>query len=111
MQIILSMIILVLIGFVGVSYAEPLSNINTEILNVNDSDTSIQISWNHDESVDKYEAGCVSCIPNTSQTTTADFVLLQDISALRDGHAILYIVAYDASDEIITAKQIILLLG
>ena len=99
-----------LIGIIGISYAEPLEKIDTEIIDVTETTASIRIAWNHDGSVLKYDVGCVSCLPNTKQSTTSDFAVLNNVSTLNDGTAIMYVLAYNSANEIITAKQIVLLL-
>ena len=98
---------LVIIGLVGMAYAEPLEEINTEILEYSDSSVSVKVSWSDDPSVFKYEVGCVSCIPNTYEDTNENTITLHNITALDDGIALLYILAYDDSEQIVSGKQII----
>ena len=67
---------------------------------------TIEISWN-DNGESYYEAGCVSCMPNLSYTTTENSIILSNITPLSDGKALLYVISYDTADEIISAKQVI----
>lgn len=99
-------ILLIFIGFISTAYAEPLEEINTEILEYLDSSVTVNISWNVDESVFRYEVGCVSCIPNMNEYTKENAITLHNITTLDDGRAILYIIAYDDSGQIISGKQI-----
>ena len=89
-------------------YAQPLDDVTTIILESEDSDVSVQLAWNHDDAVSDYEVGCVSCIPNFSENTMNDEIVLQDVTSLENGLVIFYIIAYDSSDEVIIVKQILL---
>jgi len=81
--------------------------ISLTILESEDSGVSVQLTWNHDDAASNYEIGCVSCIPNFSESTINDEIVLQNVTSLKNGLAILYIIAYDNNDEIIMAKQIL----
>ena len=106
MRQLLAILPFVVIGITGTAYAQPLDEVSTTVLDVVDSTTTVQISWNHDSSVHRYESGCVSCFPNIVQSTTDDTIILKNVTALANGRAILYLVAYDDSDTILAAKQI-----
>lgn len=108
MRLILSIFVIIAVGFVGTAFAEPLDEINASVIEVSDSLAKVEISWNHDSKVSMYNIGCVSCIPNISKSTSEDYVVLENVTALNNGFAILYVIAYDFSDEIIKAKQVIL---
>lgn len=99
---------LIAVGLIGAAYAEPLEEINTEILKYSDSSVTVNVSWNNDPSVFQYEIGCVSCIPNMNEDTKENTITLHNITMLDDGRALLYILAYDDSEQIISGKQIIL---
>ena len=94
------------IGLAGAAYAEPLEQINTKILESPD-DSMIQISWNHDASAASYDIGCVSCMPNIVNSTENDTIIIRGLTALNNGNVVLFVIAYDASNDIITAKQVI----
>ena len=47
------------------------------------------------------------CVVNLSDTTTENSIILSGITPLSDGKALLYVISYDADDEIISAKQVI----
>jgi len=95
-------------GLLGTAYAQPLDDITTTVLEFEDSTASVQLTWNHDDDVSNYEIGCVSCIPNFSENTIHDEIVLQNVTSLENGLAVLYIVAYDNNDEVISVKQVML---
>ncbi|QLH05838.1 hypothetical protein [Nitrosopumilus ureiphilus] len=92
----------------GIAYAQPLDQIHSQITSNDDISAVIQLDWNYDELVKKYEIGCVSCIPNTSYFSTETSFNLKNVTAFpNSSYAMLYIIAYDSNDEIIDAKQIL----
>ena len=94
---------------IGTAYAEPLENIQTSVLDYDDYSATVQLDWNNDEMVKKYEIGCVSCIPNVVQFSIEDNFTLKNVTAFTNSsYAMLYIIAYDSDNEIINAKQVIL---
>ncbi len=99
---------MVVFGLIGTAYAEPLEEVSASILESTDSVASIGISWNNDSLVSSYEIGCVSCIPNFSENTTNDKAILNGVTSFENGTALLYVIAYDENDEIISAKQVVL---
>jgi len=95
-------------GFLGTAYAQPLEDVTVTVLAFENSTVSVQFAWNHDDTVSSYDTGCVSCFPNLLENTIHDEIVLQNITSLENGLALLYIIAYDDDGEIITAKQIML---
>jgi len=89
-------------------YAQPLDDVTAIMLESENSGVSVQLTWNHDDAVSEYEVGCVSCIPNFSEYTVDDEMVLQNVTSLENGLAIFYIIAYDSSDEVIIVKQVLL---
>ena len=70
--------ILPLIVFgMGLAYAEPLGDIQTTVLDYSNSTATVQITWNEDSSASSYQVGCVSCFPNTVDSTS-DILHLED---------------------------------
>jgi hypothetical protein len=102
------LLIPLLIFGVGIAYAEPLEDIQTSVLDYENNYATVQLTWNPDDTISNYEIGCVSCIPNFSESTTNSEIILQNITSLENGLALLYIIAYGDNDEIITAKQVTL---
>ena len=102
------LLIPLLIFGVGIAYAEPLEDIQTSVLDYENNYATVQLTWNFDDAISNYEIGCVSCIPNFSESTTNSEIILQNITSLENGLALLYIIAYGDNDEIITAKQVTL---
>lgn len=92
------------------AFAQPLQKVNADVIEFNGKFATIEISWN-DNGASYYEAGCVSCMPNLSDATTENMIILNDVTAFASGDALLYVIAYDDSDEIISAKQIMLQLS
>ena len=92
----------------GVAYAEPLESVDTEVIMNSDGSTSVKLDWNTDDAAEKYEIGCVSCIPNVSEFTSDNGFVLDNVTALpNSSNVMLYIIAYDSVNEIIAAQQII----
>ena len=108
MRFLLMILSVTVFSLLGPAYAQPLNDITTTVLGFTNSTASIQFTWNPDDAVSNYEIGCVSCIPNFSENTTHNEIVLQNITSLENGLAVLYIIAYDDNDEIITAKQVAL---
>ena len=108
MRFLLIILSMIAFGLLNTAYAQPLEDVTTTILEFEDFTASVQLIWNHDDSVSNYEIGCVSCIPNFSENTIHDEIVLENITFLKNGSALLYIIAYDNNDEIITAKQMML---
>ena len=100
----------VLITSLNAVYAQPLDDVTTTIHESENPGISVQLTWNHDDAISNYEIGCVSCIPNFSESTVKDEIVLQNVTSLKNGLAILYVIAYDNNDEIIVAKQILVYL-
>ena len=92
----------------SLAYAEPLEDIQTSVLDYDGNSATVLLDWNGDETIEKYEVGCVSCIPNIVQYTTNNDLTLDDVTAFPNtSNAMLYIISYDTNDEIINAKQIL----
>ena len=97
-----------LIASLDTVYAQPLDEVTAIMLESENSVVSVQLAWTHDDAVSDYEIGCISCIPNFSENTGADEVVLQNVTSLDNGLAIFYIIAYDSNDEILGVKQVLL---
>lgn len=94
----------------GINYAhaEPLDNVSITILEFHVDSATVQMTWDHNETVTKYEAGCVSCMPNISEFSYVDSITLDNVTPFPNtSNAMLYLVAYDLQDEIIEARQIL----
>lgn len=98
---------IVIITSLEAVYAQPLDDVTTTIQESENPGISVQLTWNHDDTVSDYEIGCVSCIPNFSENTVNDEIILQNVTSLENGLAIFYIIAHDNNDEIIMVKQIL----
>ena len=95
----------------GYAYAEPLDDTSVTVLNYDGISTTLKIEWNPDEVVAKYELRCVSCMPNISEMTQGNSIILDGVTRFPNTpNAMLYMIAYDSKDEIIRAKQILVTL-
>jgi hypothetical protein len=91
----------------GIAYAEPFENIQTTVLEYTDDTATIKITWDQDENASSYQIGCVSCFPNTLETTSKNSVIISNVTPFPNGSiAMLYALAYDFENEMISAKQI-----
>jgi hypothetical protein len=97
-----------LIASVDAVYAQPLDDVTATILESGDSGTTVQLAWNHDDTVTDYEIGCVSCMPNFSQNTVNDEIILFNVTSLENGKGIFYVIAHDGNGEVIVVKQVLL---
>lgn len=98
--------ILIAISYNANVFAESLQKVNVEVLEFDGTFAIVEISWN-DNGASYYETGCVSCMPNLSDTTTENNIVLNNVTPFADGNALLYVLAYDDADEIISAKQVV----
>ena len=108
-KIFLAILVFLFVFGVNFAHAESLNEINTIVSEYDEISATVEILWNHDETVTKYEIGCVSCSPNFSNNTIDDEIVLQNITSLESGFAVFYVIAFNADDrEIITVKQVML---
>jgi hypothetical protein len=97
-----------LFASLNAAYAQPLDDVTATLLESGKSGTSVQLSWSHDDDVSGYEIGCVSCMPNFSENTDNDEIILFNVTSLENGKGIFYIIAHDGNGEVIVAKQVLL---
>ncbi len=91
----------------GIAYAEPLENIQTSVLDYTDNTATVQITWDADEDASSYQIGCVSCFPNTVESTSENSITIHNVTPFPNGSmAVLYGLAYDSENNLISAKQI-----
>ena len=99
--------VLLFVFGVNYAYAESYEGVSVTVLEYDGNIATIQMSWNDDDAT-KYEVGCVSCMPNTSELSSESNVTLSDVTPFPNtSNAMLYLIAYDLDDEIIHAEQII----
>ena len=111
MKKLLFLLPLLVVGM-GVAYAEPFENVQTSVLDYSNDTATVQITWNADESVSSYQIGCVSCFPNTVDSTSENSIIVSNVTPFPNSTiAMLYGIAYDVENQIMTAKQIIVNLG
>jgi len=92
---------------VGMAYAEPLENIQTSVLDYNNNMATVQITWDADENTSSYKIGCVSCFPNSVESTSKNSIIITNVTPFPNGSiAMLYGLAYDLENNLVIAKQI-----
>ena len=90
------------------AFAEPLDNIEIFVSNYDGDSATVEITWNHDNKATYYKIGCVSCNPNTVKFTPDDSITFNNVTPFPNGSfAMLYVIAYDSQNEMISAKQLI----
>ena len=100
--------LLLAFGAIGFANAQLPEEPTIAVLDYDGSSASVEIKWAHSETIVKYEAGCVSCTPNTTEFTVEDNIILSEITPFQNtSRAMLYLIAYDAQEEIIDARQIL----
>ncbi len=111
MKIIASLGLLILVASVFLgnpAFAESLDNIRTSVSNYDGNSATVKITWNHDDQATNYKIGCVSCSPNTEKFTTGNSITLNNVTPFpNSSNAMLYVIAYDSENKIISAKQLI----
>ncbi len=96
----------------GMAYAEPLDKIQTSVLDYTDNKATVKIIWTADDDAASYSIGCVSCFPNTVDSTSENSITIQNVTPFPNGSmAMLYALAYDSENNLISAKQIFINLG
>lgn len=97
---------LLVVGF-GMAHAEPLEDVQTTILDYSNGTATVEISWNADENVSSYQIGCVSCFPNIVESTSENIIVISNVTSFPNGPiAMLYGLAFDFENQILSAKQI-----
>ncbi len=96
-----------LVFSMGIAYADPLQNIQTTVLDYTNDTATIKITWDQDENASSYKIGCVSCFPNTLESTSENSIIISNVTPFPNGSvAMLYGIAYDSENKMIYAKQI-----
>jgi hypothetical protein len=92
---------------IGMAYAEPLENVQTSVLDYTNNTATVQITWDADETASSYKIGCVSCFPNSAEFTSENSIIIANVTPFPNGSiAMLYGLAYDIENNLVTAKQI-----
>ncbi len=98
-----------LVFTVGIASAEPFDNLQASVLNYANNTATVQITWDADEAVSSYKIGCVSCFPNTVESTSENSLTISDVTPFPNGSMVmLYGLAYDIENNLIAAKQILI---
>ncbi len=111
MKVIASLGLLILMTsviFGNQAFAEPLGNVRISASNYDGDSATVKITWNHDDKATNYKIGCVSCNPNNAKFTSSDSITFNNVTPFPNGSfAMLYVIAYDSQNEMISAKQLI----
>ena len=100
---------LLFVAGIGYSYAEPFDTLKASVLESDGDSAVVQLTWHANESVSHYDVGCVSCVPNTVQSTIPPNIVLESVTPFPNSStAMLYVLAYNSENEVIQATQIIL---
>ncbi|MGI9565688.1 MAG: hypothetical protein ACR2LL_01580 [Nitrosopumilus sp.] len=93
----------------GTSYGETFDDLSFFVLEYEDGiSATVQLEWTADDSVATYEVGCVSCMPNTVQSSVSSSITIQNVTPFpNSSNAMLYVLAYDSEGEVLQAKQVI----
>ena len=91
------------------AYAQPFETIDVKIIDYEQDRATISITWDHDGTIENYEIGCVSCMPNITEFVSSNNVVLNDVTPLPNTtNAMLYLIAYGPEGEIVSAKQLLI---
>ena len=104
------LIVIIIVPNFDTVHAQPLQEVNVDVLEFDGTFAIVEISWN-DNGASYYEAGCVRCMPNLSDATTENSLILNNVTSFAGGNTLLYVIAYDDADEIISAEQIMIQLS
>lgn len=77
------MVILFVLGF-NSAFAMPLESVSVNVIENDGNKAKMELSWNHN-GASYYEAGCVSCIPNFSDDTEQNTMILENVTPFADG--------------------------
>jgi hypothetical protein len=92
---------------IGIAYAEPLENVQTSVLDYTNNTATVKLTWDADENISYYQIGCVSCFPNSVESTSENSIIISNVTPFPNGSTgMLYALAYDLENNLITAKQI-----
>ena len=96
------------IFFPGLSYAQPLETIDAAVVDYDNNQATVSVSWNYDQTISNYEIGCVKLYAKCFKVCKSESVTLSGITPLPNTHtALLYtLIAYDSDGEINNAIQI-----
>jgi len=93
----------------GMAYADPFADVQTTVIDYSNNTATIRITWADDEQASSYQIGCVSCFPHIIESTTENSIVISNVTSFPNSSlALLYGIAYDLEDEIISAKQILI---
>ena len=99
----------VLLSIMGMSpaFAESVNDVIITVIDYDGASATVEATWNSDD-VATFELGCVSCMPNFSETTSTSSLSLEGVTSLpNNSNAVLYLLGFDMDGELIHAEQIL----
>lgn len=99
----------VLLSIMGISpaFAESVNDVMITVVDYDGDSATIEATWNSDD-ITSFELGCVSCIPNFSETTSTSSLSLEGVTSLpSNSNAVLYLLGFDMEGELVHAEQIL----
>ena len=100
----------VLLSIMGISpaFAESLNDVIITVVDYDGTSATIDATWNSD-GIATFELGCVSCMPNFSETTSTSNLSLEGVTSLpNNSNAVLYLLGFDMDGELVHAEQILI---
>ena len=89
------------------AFAESVNDVIITVVDYDGNSATVEATWNSDD-VATFELGCVSCIPNFSETTSASSLSLEGVTSLpNNSNAVLYLLGFDMDGELVHAEQIL----
>ena len=100
----------VLFSIIGISpaFAESVGDVIVNVVDYDGASATVVATWESDD-VATFELGCVSCMPNFSNTTSASSISLGGVTPLPNNtNAVLYFLGFDMGGELVHAEQILI---
>ena len=100
----------VLLSIMGISpaFAESVNDVIITVVDYDGTSATVEATWNSDD-ITTFELGCVSCMPNFSETTFTSSLSLEGVTSLpNNSNAVLYLLGFDMEGELVHAEQILI---
>ena len=93
---------------VNPAFAESVNDVIITVVGYDGTSATIEATWNSDD-IATFELGCVSCMPNFSETTSTSNLSLEGVTSLpNNSNAVLYLLGFDMDGELVHAEQILI---
>ena len=92
----------------GTAFADSADDAVITVADYDGNSATIEATWENDDVV-TFELGCVSCMPNFSNTTSTSSLSLVGVTPLpNNSNVFLYLIGFDMDGELVDAKQILI---